>query len=375
MKILKHGILNLKSFIEIRGLYIEILLILIIMVINAVISYFLKPLLLLSENQILYLMSTMAQAIAGLFGLVLAAYAIIDPKLKEVGSKDDQSADSIEKLRHKYFNNIIVLSIMCGMTIISCLFTLSTYAELSNKIIPILLNQSTLLSVGSIILFLYFGCTLLNPNALSNLSKEELKSINKEYGDEDKDFKPFVAYYNRLEALIIGYATELMNQELKLTKSYQYMSNGKKQIHIIQALEILNMKEIINRDILIKIDELRRYRNALVHSLDEQKVNPAIFEELKTIYEKLYEIYQSKDDNELWRETIRNLYNYAEKIKLSELDRKILDTIERDPNITVVKIANNLEISRTLASRKLKMLLNNQFIEEGKDGYIVLKNK
>lgn len=88
-------------------------------------------------------------------------------------------------------------------------------------------------------------------------------------GDKDKDFKPFVAYYNRLEALIIGYATELMNQELKLTKSYKYVSNEKKQIQIIQALEILNMKEIINRNIFIKIDELRRYRNALVHSLED----------------------------------------------------------------------------------------------------------
>lgn len=375
MKILQNGILNLISFIEARGLYIKILLILITTVINAVLSYFLKPLLLLNESQILYLMSTMAQSIAGLFGLVLAAYAIIDPKLKEVGSKDDQSADSIEKLRHKYFSDIIVLSIMCGITIISCLFTLSTYAKLSNKIIPILLNQSTLLSVGSILLFLYFGCSLLNPNALSNLSKEELKSINKEYGDKDKDFKPFVAYYNRLEALIIGYATELMNQELKLTKSYKYVSNEKKQIQIIQALEILNMKEIINRNIFIKIDELRRYRNALVHSLEDQKVNPTIFEELKTIYEKLYEIYQSKDDNELWREKIRNLCQYAEKIRLSELDRKILDIIESDSNIKVVEIANTLEISKATASRKLRILQNNRLIEKRKDGYFVLKNK
>lgn len=96
---------------------------------------------------------------------------------------------------------------------------------------------------------------------------------------------------------------------------------------------------------------------------------------MKTIYEKLYEIYQSKDDNELWREKIRNLCQYAEKIRLSELDRKILDIIESDSNITVVEIANTLEISKATASRKLRILQNNRLIEKRKDGYFVLKNK
>lgn len=320
-------------------------------------------------------MSTMAQVIAGLFGLVLAAYAIIDPKLKDAGSKDEQLADSVEILRHKYFDNIIILSIMCAITIISCLLTLSFYDELSSRSIPVLLNQSTILCIGSIILFLYFGCSLLNPNALSNLSKEQLESINKEYGDIDKAFKPFVAYYNRLEALIIGYATELMNQELKLTMSYKYVDYKKKQIQIIQALEILNMREIINRNIYKKIDELRRYRNALVHSLDDEKVNPVIFEELKELYEKIYDIYQSKDNNELWHEKISALYKFGENIELGEMDKKILDLIEKNSKITLEEISIILGITKASVYKRINKLKDNQWIEKKHGGYFIFKNK
>lgn len=356
-----------KLVTKIAGIFIILLL-------NASLSFCIKPHILLNENQILYLMSTMAQVIAGLFGLVLAAYAIIDPKLKEVGSKDEQLADSVEILRNEYFHNIIILSFMCAITILSCLLTLSLYDEITSKTIPILLNQSTLLCVGSIILFLYFGCSLLNPNALSNLSKEELKNIEKEYGDIDKDFKPFVAYYNRLESLIIGYATELMNQELKLTMSYKYIDYKKKHIQIIQALEILTMRQIVDRNIYKKIDELRRYRNALVHSLDDEKVNPIIFEELKNLYQKLYNVYQNKDNEDLWNQKRLELYQYGEKITLSEMDKRILGMIERDSNVTLGEIANNLQMSKSTVSRKISILVENQLIEKSKDGYSI-KNK
>lgn len=374
MKFMQVRILKLKNYFKECKLRTKIAGFSIILLLNASLSFCIKPHILLNENQILYLMSTMAQVIAGLFGLVLAAYAIIDPKLKEVGSKDERLADSVEILRHKYFNNIISLSFMCAITIISCLFTLSLYDEISSKTIPIILNQSTLLCIGSIILFLYFGCSLLNPNALSNLSKEELKNIEKEYGGIDKDFKPFVAYYNRLESLIIGYATELMNQELKLTVSYKYVDYKKRHIQIIQALEILGMKEIINRNIYKKVDELRRYRNALVHSLDDEKVNPIIFEELKSLYQKLYDVYQNKDNEELWNQKRLELYQYGEQITLSEMDKKILEMIERDSNVTLGEIANNLEISKATVSRKINLLLENKRIEKSKDGYFI-KNK
>lgn len=56
-------------------------------------------------------MSTMAQIMAGLFGLVLAAYAIIDPKLKLEGDSDEEVKESLDILRKRYYNNIIFLSI------------------------------------------------------------------------------------------------------------------------------------------------------------------------------------------------------------------------------------------------------------------------
>lgn len=105
-----------------------------------------------TENQILYLMSTMVQIMAGLFGLVLAAYAIIDPKLKLEGDSDEEVKESLDILRKRYYNNIIFLSILCGNTFFSCLLTLRCLGVISDKFISVLVNQSGLLCVGSIIL-------------------------------------------------------------------------------------------------------------------------------------------------------------------------------------------------------------------------------
>lgn len=184
---------------------------------NLIISLFSIPIVYLNENQILYAMSTLAQVIAGLFGLVLAAYAIIDPKLKEFGNQSKQSLDFVDTLRSRYFRNIIVLSVICAITILSCLLTIDLYNEMSGKVFSVLANQASVFGVFSILCFLYFGCSLLNPNALEKISKKAKKKIEDSYSSnlKDDDFKPFVAYYNKLESLIFEFATELMDKDLQ----------------------------------------------------------------------------------------------------------------------------------------------------------------
>lgn len=140
-------------------------------------------------------MSTFAQVIGGLFGLVLAAYAIIDPKLKEIGSKDQRATDYVYLLRKEYYENIIILSIMCFITILSCIATINLYEVLSDKLFSVLVNQATLCGVISMISFLYFGCSLLNPNAIVKFGEEERKEIEDNYDYRKSNHEVFSLLY------------------------------------------------------------------------------------------------------------------------------------------------------------------------------------
>ena len=350
---------------------LKIRYIIIVVFANLIITLCIDPIIFLNENQILYSMSTLAQVIAGLFGLVLAAYAIIDPKLKEIGNQSKQSSDYVDILRDRYFKNIIVLSIMCAITILSALSTLNGYTFLPKKIFSLLINQATIFGVFSIGSFLYFGCSLLNPNALLSLSKEEKKEIENSYESDvaDEDFKTFVAYYNKLESLILEFAAELMDKDLQVK---QNIKNKNGRIQIFQALDILGMNEIINREIYEKIDELRRYRNALVHSTDDQRVNPQIFNELKKLYERLYAIYTSKDIPDDRNNAIRELYAYGHEISLNQLDEKILDIIKTHDGISARDISAKLQITNASAFRYLKKLISlHKVVQDGNRYYVV----
>lgn len=353
---MSEDILKSKGF----TLKIKIIFFVVLLLLNGLCSLFIEPIIMLTENQILYLMSTMAQVIAGLFGLVLAAYAIIDPKLKAEAESDDIVKESLDILRKRYFDNIILLSIFCASTIFSCLLALGCFETIPNDYIPTLLNQSVLLCVISVIFFLVFGCSLLNPNTLSDMNSKALKEVNNEYDDADLQLRPFIEFYNRLESLIFSFALELENRDLNYPK---YDNKGRPmRMQIFQALSILKMHEIINNDAFTKLNELRRYRNALVHSTDEVKVNSAVFGELQEMYNKLYAVYENRNDKQCKDEKVRELYEFSKKISLSVKDKKILEIMYNHPNATLKEISSKLQYSRASVSRSINELIEKEKI-------------
>ncbi len=344
-----------------------------IIILNIIVSILCNPIIFLNENQILYSMSTLAQVIAGVFGLVLAAYAIIDPKLKDIGKQNKQSSDYVYTLRSRYFNNIIVLSIMCAITIVSCLASINLYGALNNNFFPIIINQAFIFGILSLLCFLYFGCSLLNPNAFSVLGEEEKKEIEIGYSSklQDEDFKPFVAYYNKFESLILEFATSLMNEELQV-KQHQEHKTGRLQI--FQAIDILLAHEIVNKKIAEKIDELRRYRNALVHSTDDQKVNAFIFDQLKQLYIKLNAIYDAKEIPQDKERAIKELYDYGDSISLNQLDQNMLVFIKENEGVSVKEIAEYLQISKAFLSKHLQKLIRIGEIKEIDSKFFIKQN-
>lgn len=222
---------------------------------------FVPPLIVVNENQILYYMSCLAQVTAALFALILAAYTIADTRLKSIATADDTLLDYIPEIQNEHFRHIITISINCIFTILLCLITINTYSVLPQKLFSVLIVDVSILggiSAISLILFVWVVC---DPKAFQQKGESAKDEMDQAYaGDKGTDdFRLFLGYYNRLESLINRYAVEISGDDY----DYKYQ---RKQLPIFQALDILMSHQIFDEYAYIKIDEFRRYRNALVHS-------------------------------------------------------------------------------------------------------------
>lgn len=268
-------------------------IIVIILMFTTIFAAFSPKLITVNENQILYYMSCLAQVIAALYALILAAYTIADTRLKSLGTNDDTLLDYIPEIQNEHFQHIIIISVNCITTIFLCFATINTYSVLPQKIFSIMIMDTSMLGGISTILLIFFVLTVCDPNAFQQKGESVKDEMDKTYKGDKKtdDFRMFLGYYNRLEALISKLAIELSGN-FKYYNKYQ-----RRQMQIFQSLDILMSHNIFDKYIYAKIDEFRRYRNALVHSTNPEFVSSTIYKDLKEVYEKLEIIYTCQKNN------------------------------------------------------------------------------
>ena len=311
---------------------------------------FVPPLIVVNENQILYYMSCLAQVTAALFALILAAYTIADTRLKSIATADDTLLDYIPEIQNEHFRHIITISINCIFTILLCLITINTYSVLPQKLFSVLIVDVSILggiSAISLILFVWVVC---DPKAFQQKGESAKDEMDQAYaGDKGTDdFRLFLGYYNRLESLINRYAVEISGDDY----DYKYQ---RKQLPIFQALDILMSHQIFDEYAYIKIDEFRRYRNALVHSTNPESVNSRIYDELKKVYELLESAYSAPETDK--QRCILSFKEYCKQYLLNELDKKIIGYLKSHQDTKISDIAQGTGISTSSAANIVKKLV------------------
>ena len=86
----------------------------------------------LSENQILYIYSSLAQVIGALLGLTIAGYNMVDSKLKTLSEADTTITEYVEDTRHDYYISLMYIIILSTINIILCLIVLAVYDNVFN---------------------------------------------------------------------------------------------------------------------------------------------------------------------------------------------------------------------------------------------------
>ena len=320
-----------------------------IVVFSTLVAIVTPQIIFINENQILYYMSCLAEVIAALFALILAAYTVADTRLKNIASNDDTLQDYISDLQNEHFRHMFMVSVNCILTILLCLIVINTYHMLPQKLFSALIVDASVLGSISTISLTLFVWAVCDPKAFQQKGDAAKDELDQAYaGNMTKDdFRLFLGYYNRLEFLISRYAGEMSNDN-----NYKYQ---RKQIPIFQSLDILMSRQIFDEYVYAKIDEFRRYRNALVHSTNPGAINSGIYNELKEVYALLEQIFSSNKNGQ--REYISQLSDYCKQHLLNELDKKVIDYLRSHSNARLVDIAREIGISRPTAANIIRKLI------------------
>lgn len=324
----------------------------IVIVVTTIASIFVPPLFYINENQILYGMSCLAQVTAALFALILAAYTIADTRLKNMAANDETLLDYIPELQNEYYYIIIRISVNCLATSLLCFVTLNVYDNLSQKLFSVLMVDTGVLGAISIVSLMLFVWAVCDPKAFQQKGEAIKDEMDQAYAGNmsTDDFKMFLGYYNRLESLINKYAAELLDDN----SVYKYQ---RKRMLIFPALDILMSRGIFDEYIYLKIDEFRRYRNALVHSMNPESINSGIYNELKEVYELLKKVYLADPDEKDKSIHISKLSDYCKEHIVNELDRKVIDYLQSHYDAKLNDIAQGIGVSKATATKSIRKLV------------------
>lgn len=229
-------------------------------------------------------------------------------KFKDSTQGDDTYYDATLALLRRFFQTLVTVAACSGLTILICILGV---ISLHNWIImyPFVINQGVLLFVVSLISILAFGGMLLDPDKLDKEIKRQVSDVTTKPVDKAGDFTEFLKYYNMLQDTIIAFASSLAyNKEVNIFEFRQYKPQ------IIQSLRVLVITGVINGALREEIDNLRMYRNGLVHGVNftiSQSIIDRVIQIYSTIKEA-HEVYKANPRNKaIHDEAIQKIHNLS----------------------------------------------------------------
>ncbi len=241
----------------------------------------------LSENQTLYLSSTLAQVCATLFGLTIAAYTFLEGKLTEDVKVNATLLDSVNELKSSYKYILSFDALITGLALLLCIVNIivGDYSKhITSKFYGFVLNNSFVFSFFSITCSLYFTYKAIDPNRIKKASQNGLKNSKFTLNTNNKETGKncaidFLTNYNNFEHIL-----------------YSFVRDKKPDIEspmLQESLHFLRNSGVINNELFTQLCEIKKFRNLLIHS-DDMFVNESTFNILK----------------ELMKETEKALTNY-----------------------------------------------------------------
>lgn len=286
----------------------------ILTVLNIVQTHFFKPFWLLSENQLLYLFSAEAQVIGCLFGLTLTAFIFFIDKFKEE-DEDSKSLvfDAIIQLRTKYFNNLIVIAIINGTTILSCFIGI-VFLNHDSDALSFFINESLILGGIGLLYIILFTISMLDPDKKNREIKKITNKTTKEqtaisHNIPKGDLNSFLRSYNQIEKTCSEWSEYCIEKKQTLQSFKGVVHNG-----MVYSLRVLSRCELFDWELQNEIDKLRTLRNVAVHSTNDIFISKNQCDRVELISSVLTDAFE-KFKKEMEKNPEADIYDVSDKIR------------------------------------------------------------
>lgn len=241
----------------------------------------------LNENQILYLFSTSAQVLAGIYGLTLTGFIFFRNELSREEFEDDTLSDAVESLKRRYFTLLVFITAFVVLTLLLSNLAISHEGYGRRNLSTLMINVAQSAFVTSLLAIGYFIFDVISPQRVASASHALQHKLDPEHKDRAKgSLEEFVGNYNMIEALLTeaGKAFQDPINSPRRGKFSRHLSNSK-------LAEILYRGERIDQSLYGKLRDLISLRNSIIHGAEpvvsQEKVQASsqVLDELKLALE------------------------------------------------------------------------------------------
>lgn len=238
---------------------ISILLFIVCSVISGYIGY-INPIWILNENQILYLFSTSAQVLAGVYGLTLTGFIFFRNELIREESEDDSLTDAVETLTERYFKLLVFITLFSVFTLLISNFVISIESSKDSNIRTFFINVGQTSFVINLLVITYFIFDVIAPKRIERASKSLQETLDPVGSTEEKgSLEYFLTNFNQIEYILQKYG-----QAFQFERS-TFQPKSKRRISNVKLAQIILQAERIDNALFEEIKRLITLRNSIVH--------------------------------------------------------------------------------------------------------------
>jgi hypothetical protein len=260
------------------------------------------PIVNLSENQTLYIFSSIAQVVAGIYGLTLAGYVFLSNQQDRLVDKDDSLIEIVGRIQASQHRLVMFITILSVFSIFASLITIGVNGIENYFIKALVSNGAISLFISAIIWAAYFVADVTRPEKISEESqemKDEISGQNQQelspaevekesnsgvqvpikgesFVADSNNLAEFIRTFNRIDEMLETYADKNLSSSAQpiasnpTTFSTNATNLRKNNVRwtIPRIVKALAVEGRIDKGFADELAEIIRYRNALVHGQD-----------------------------------------------------------------------------------------------------------
>ena len=221
------------------------------------------PILSLNENQILYLFSTSAQVLAGIYGLTLTGFIFFRNELSREEFDDNTLTEAVESLKSRYYSLLVFITCFSIFTLFISNLVISIESSEYKLLNIVVINIAQTAYIVNLFVIGYFIFDVIAPKRIERASK----SLQQEVDPDIKtspigSLEEFLKNFNQIEYILQKYGNAFQKDS---SNSYR---KSRRRFSNIKLAEIIFRSEKISEGLFGEIANLVKLRNSIVHGAE-----------------------------------------------------------------------------------------------------------